>query len=183
MTALFSRFARLFAATMVVTACTTGQQHLNEPTPGPVEGTTTIAQAATEASAGRYGVADKLLSDYSTRYPATAEAADATYWRALFKLDPANPNASPRDAAQLLDTYIATNLGTHKAEAQALRRVAGAIEARAIAATNSITAPKMELPKPEDLAKDEELRRVKEELAKATAELERIKRRLAQPKP
>jgi hypothetical protein len=183
MTALLSRFARLFAATMVLTACTTGQQHLNEPTPGPVEGTTTIAQAATEAGAGRYGVADKLLSDYSTRYPATSEAADATYWRALFKLDPANPNASAREAAQMLDGYLAANTGTHKAEALALRRVAGALEARVIAAATPTIMPKTELPKPEDLAKDEELRRVKEELAKANAELERIKRRLAQPKP
>jgi hypothetical protein len=177
------RVVRLFAGTVVLTACTTGQQRLAQPSPGPMEGTTTFSQAAQEAVAGRFGVADKILSDYAARYPATSEAADAMYWRALYRLDPANPNASPREAAQLLDGYIATNNGTHKMEAPALRRLAGAIEARAIAALNSATIPKSEPPKLEDPSKDEELKRVRDELAKANAELERIKRRLAQPKP
>jgi hypothetical protein len=183
MTMQLPRFVRLFAVIVLVTACTTGQQRLAQPSPGPVEGATTIAQSAQEASAGRFGVADKLLADYSARYPATSEAADATYWRAIFKLDPANPTASPREAVLLLDSYLATNNGTHKAEAQTLRRVASALESRAVVAANSSVTPKTEPPKPEDKAKDEELQRVKDELAKANAELDRIKRRLAQPKP
>jgi hypothetical protein len=183
MIVLLPRFVRLVGVAVLLTACASGQQRLNEPSSGPYEGTTMIAQAAQEASEGRYGVADKLLTDYSARYPSTSEAADATFWRALFKLDPANPNASSREAAQLLESYLATNTGTHKFEALALRRVASSLEARALATANPSAAPKMEPPKPEDLAKDEELRRVKEELAKANAELERIKRRLAQPKP
>jgi hypothetical protein len=178
-----SRAVRLFAATMVLTACTTGQQRLADPSPGPMEGTMTFSQAAQEAGAGRFAVADKILADYAVRYPATSEAADAMYWRALYRLDPANPNASAREAAQLLDGYIATNNGTHRMEAPALRRLAGVIEARAIAAANVSSAPKLELPKPDDPSKDEELKRVRDELAKANAELERIKRRLAQPKP
>ena len=173
----------MFAACLLVAACTTGQQRLNAPSSGPVEGVTTFAQAGQEAIAGRYGVADKLLSDYAARFPATSEAADATYYRALFKLDPANPNASPREAAQMIDRYIATNSGTHKTEAQALRRVAVELEARANAVANLSAVPKTEPPKVEDKSKDEELQRVRDELAKANAELERIKRRLAQPKP
>ena len=177
------RFIRLAAATAALTACAAGQQRLNEPTPGPMEGVTTIAQAAQEVAAGRYGVADKLLSDYGARYPSTSEAADVMYWRALYRLDPANLNSSPREAVQLLDGYIATNNGTHKTEALTLRRLASAIEARAATAANASTLSKVEPPKPEDKTKDEELQRVKDELAKANAELERIKRRLAQPKP
>ncbi len=177
------RSFRLAATTAMLAACTTGQQHLAEPSPGPMEGVTTMAQAAQEVGAGRYGVADRLLTDYSARYPSTSEAADALYWRALYRLDPANPNASPREAVQLLDSYIATNSGTHKSDAQALRRVASALEARATASANSTTTSRIEAPKSEDKSKDEELQRVREELAKANAELERIKRRLAQPKP
>ncbi len=183
MSARLSRFGRLCAASVLVAACSAGQQHLNAPAPGPVEGVTTIAQAGQEATAGRYGVADKLLSDYAARYPATSEAADATYYRALFKLDPANPNASAREAGQMMDRYIATNTGTHRTEAQALRRVASELEARANAVANLSAVSKPEPPKPEDRSKDEELQRVRDELAKANAELERIKRRLAQPKP
>ena len=183
MTRDLSRFGRVLATSMLLTACATGGQNLNTPSPGPAEGATTMAQAAQEATAGRYGVADKLLADYSTRYPSTSEAADATFYRALFKLDPANPNASAREAAQLLDRYIATNTGMHRTEAQSLRRVANELEARAVAVANLSAVPKTEPPKAEDKSKDEELQRVREELAKANAELERIKRRLAQPKP
>jgi hypothetical protein len=183
MNVLSTRFVRLVAVAAVLMGCATTPQRLAEPAPGPMEGTTTMTQAAQEAVAGRYAVADKLLSDYAARYPATSEAADATYWRALYRLDPANPNASPREAGQLLDSYLATNNGTHKTEAHALRRVVAAIEARAVAAANPLVVPKAELPKPDDKTKDEELQRVKDELAKANAELERIKRRLAQPKP
>ena len=183
MTSSRSRFICLCLGSLLLSACNTGQQHLMVPAPGPMEGMTTIAQAAQEANAGRYAVADKLLSDYIARYPSTSEAADALYWRALYRLDPANPNASPHDAAQLLDGYISTSTGTHKTEAQALRRVAVSMENRAVANANSSAVPKLEPPKPEDKAKDEELQRVKDELAKANAELERIKRRLAQPKP
>ncbi|MDB4890588.1 MAG: hypothetical protein JWL61_2443 [Gemmatimonadetes bacterium] len=183
MTAPFRRFALLFAGSLVLSACSTGQQHLSSPMPGPAEGLTTIAQASQEATAGRYGVADKLLTDYSARYPSTSESADATFYRALFKLDPANPNASAREAAQLLDRYISTNTGTHKTEAQSLRRVASELEARAVAVANLSAVPKTEVLKSEDKSKDEELQRVRDELAKANAELERIKRRLAQPKP
>src|SRR6185369_16606325 len=67
MTMQLPRFVRLFAVIVLVTACTTGQQRLAQPSPGPVEGATTIAQSAQEASAGRFGVADKLLADYSAR--------------------------------------------------------------------------------------------------------------------
>lgn len=183
MTAPLPRFGRLFAASMLLAACTTRQQRLNAPAPGPDEGATTIAQAGQEATVGRYGVADRLLSDFAARFPASSEAADATYYRALFKLDPANPNASPREAAQMLDRYMATNTGTHRTEAQALRRVAGELEARANAVANLSAVSRTEPPKPEDKSKDEELQRVRDELAKANAELERIKRRLAQPKP
>jgi hypothetical protein len=175
--------ACLIACTAVSGACTTGQQHLSESTPSQNEGTATILQAAQEVNAGRYGVADRILTDYSTRYPASPEAADAAYWRALYKLDPANPNAAARDAIALLDSYLSGPAGTHRTEAQALRRLANAMEARAVAMTTMATPTKPDAPKPEDKAKDEEMQRLKDELAKANAELDRIKRRLAQPKP
>ena len=90
--------------------------------------------------------------------------------------------AAPREALALLDTYLSSTAGSHRTEAQTLRRVAAALETRAAAATVAAQL-KPEPPKVEDKAKDEELQRVKDELAKANAELERIRRRLAQPKP
>ena len=167
---------------LTVGACSSGQQRLSETTPARNEGQAMILQASQEASAGRYAVADRILADYAARYPASPDVADAMYWRALYKLDPANQSAAPRDALVLLDGYLSTNSAGHRTEAQTLRRVAAALEARAAAATTAAQL-KVETPKVEDKAKDEELQRVKDELAKANAELERIKKRLAQPKP
>ena len=175
--------ARMLLVVFVVGACSTAQQRLAEASPARGESTAMFLQASQEAGAGRYGVADKLLADYSARYPGSADAADAMYWRALYKLDPANQSAAPRDALVLLDSYLSTIATDHRPEAQTLRRVAAALEARAAAAATAAVPPKVDPPKAEDKAKDEELQRVRDELAKANAELERIKRRLAQPKP
>jgi hypothetical protein len=143
-----------------------------------------MAQASQEASAGRFGVADRILSDFSVHYPATPEAAESMYWRAIYKLDPSNPNASAREASVLLDSYLTSGVAAHRTEASTLRRLAGVIEnrssgmapgagpTRTIVEQASTTA---------DKGKDDEIARLKEELAKANAELERLKKRLAQP--
>ena len=85
------------------------------------------------------------------------------------------------DAAVLLDGYLATGTTTHRLEAQTLRRIATALDAARSSAT-PIPA-KTEIVKVDDKSRDEELARLREELSRANAELERIKRRLAQPKP
>jgi hypothetical protein len=134
------------------------------------------AQAASEVLAGRYGIADKVLADFAVRFPSTPEAIETSYWRALYKLDPANQTASPRDAAALFDAYLAVSAPTvHRADASALRRVASVLD-RASSGTASTPAPP-------SATSAEEVQRLRDELAKANAELERIRRRLAQPKP
>lgn len=141
------------------------------------EWATTLAQADREVLASRFGVADKLLADFTAKYAKTSEGYEATFWRALYKLDPANGTATPHDAAVLLDAYLASSLTVpHRGAATTLRRIAGALDRpSAVAVAGGATAPTG--------SRDEELARVKDELAKANAELERIKRRVATPKP
>ncbi len=141
-----------------------------------------LTQSWQEVGAGRYGVADRLLAEFATRHAGSVEAVDAAYWRALYKLDPANPASSAHDAIALLDTYLASGQTPHRAEAHAMRRVAIALEARPKESAPASTTGTVSQPK-DDKAQSEELARLKDELAKANAELERIKRRLAQPKP
>jgi hypothetical protein len=182
MSTLLFRAARTATLVAALTACSTGQTRLGEPVPaGRTEWTSWQNQASQEAAAGHYAVADKVLTDYTIRFPASPEAAEAMYWRALYKLDPANVSAAPHDAAVLLDGYLASGTAAHRVEAQTLRRVASALDTRAVAAA-ALASVKVEVVKPEDKARDEEILRLKDELAKANAELERIKRRLA-PKP
>ena len=173
----------LLGVALVVGACTTAQPRLAEPMAPTAhsEWGPWLLQASQEATAGNYPVADKLLADYATKYPATPEAAEAMYWRALYKMDPSNSAAAPRDAAVLLDGYLASGTSTHRTEAQTLRRVASALEAQSHVVAPAST--KTEVVKVEDKARDEELARLRDELSRANAELERIKRRLAQPKP
>jgi hypothetical protein len=113
------------------------------------------------------------------------EALDASYYRALFKLDPANPTGTVRDAEALLDAYLAVSGPLPmRADATTLRRIATALEHGTAVATSSPNASGSSAAAPAtDKARDEELQRVRDELTKANAELERIKRRLAQPKP
>jgi hypothetical protein len=146
------------------------------------EWATTLAYADREVLATRFGVADKLLADFAERHAKTSEGYEATFWRALYKLDPTNGTATPHDAAVLLDAYLASSLTVpHRGAATTLRRVAGVLDKPpAVAAAGVPTAPASTA---SDKARDEELVKVKEELAKANAELERIKRRVATPKP
>ena len=138
------------------------------------------AEAATAVQAGRYAVADRLLYHFTEQYSGTAEAADASYWRAIYRMDPANLTASARGASTLLDSTLALPLDSaQRSNAMTLRRITAAMER---AAALNATLPSSSADS-NAKSQDDELLRLKSELAKATAELERIKKRVAQPKP
>jgi hypothetical protein len=153
----------------------------------------TLQQVEREILASRFTIADRMLSDFADQHPGTPESIETGFWRALFKLDPVNTSVGPREAIALLDSYLATPVVTsHRGAAIALRRAALALE-RPTVAVSSQPAPtasgsgiKQEAKgetKPDEKPAADEIQRLKEELAKANAELERIKRRLAQPNP
>jgi hypothetical protein len=183
MSALQIRTASLsFAGLLALSAC--GMLHGATPTPDPrTEWATALAQADREVLASRYGVADRVLADFAERHPNTNEGYEAIFWRALYKLDPTNATATPRDAETLLDTYLSASLAVpHRGAATTLARIASALQKPATVAASS--APSAPAPSASaDKGRDEEVARLKEELAKANAELERIKRRVATPKP
>jgi hypothetical protein len=140
---------------------------------------TAHATAMAEAKDSRLAQADRALVDFAQRYPDSPEAGEVPFWRAVYKLDPANP-AALKDATMLLDGYLAgVPAGPHRVEASAFRKLIAALDARTAAlAAQTVVA----VPRPEDKAQQEELLRLRDELAKANAELTRIRRRLAQPK-
>jgi hypothetical protein len=153
----------------------------------PMEGQLAAAlqQAETEVLASRFGVADRLLADFAERHPNAPENVEVAFWRALFKLDPANQTAGPRDAIALLDAYLsARQTVAHRGAATSLRRVAVALDRGPPAVAASPTSsPAATGARVDEKAYADEVQRLKEELAKANAELERIKRRVAPPKP
>jgi hypothetical protein len=119
-------------------------------------------------------------------------AVDSLYWRAVHNLDPANRNRSLEAAITSLDAYLAsTGRLEHVAEAVVLRNLARNAQqlGRMEALLQSARASAAERPRSDADSKSrdddmiKEIQRLKDELAKANDELERIKKRLAAPKP
>jgi hypothetical protein len=154
-----------------------GCVHLRPPPPASSVGATAawapaISAAQRDASAGRHDDAERVLRDFAAAYPGTVEGLESAYWRAMILLDPSNGKSSPREAAALLGEYLEAEAPVvHRAEALVLRRLATTLAAaRDTPARAAVTDPR-----------DGEIKRLKEELEKTTAELDRIKKRLSPP--
>lgn len=114
---------------------------------------------------------------------------DSLYWRAVAQLDAANTNGSTDSAVHLLNAYLANGtVQKHRVEALTFRQLArdAQLLARVQAAlsqqkTDTVRIRAAAANRDEELMK--EVQRLKDELAKANEELERIKKRLANPKP
>jgi hypothetical protein len=137
--------------------------------------------------------ADSVLVDYATRHAGSSYAMESLYWRALIRLDPQYGSAGAREALPLLDLYLADQQKrTHRDEAVSLKRAAEEIMRLntlvdiAMGKAQSSTATAVEARGDaraaiaEAQAREAEFRRLRDELAKANAELERIKKRLAE---
>ena len=125
----------------------------------------------------------------------TNEGIEAVYWRAVRQLDTASTAAGLEASRELLDAYLTSpHDRDHVLEATVLRRLA-----MASVQLTRVEASLRTNPRPVDTARadsrraepaeprrDEEalkeIQRLKDELAKANAELERIRKRLANPK-
>jgi hypothetical protein len=137
-----------------------------------------IEFARQKADSGDYPAADSVLARYAARHPGTVEAREIAFWRALYIVDPANKNGSIAQGIKALEAYLA-NLGPiwYRPQAEVLRRTAMVVQQVKLA----------QLPKPINgrdtlvVTREEEVAALRDQLAKANAELERIKKRLANP--
>lgn len=178
----------LVGFTLLCAACaTTSARHTMPPAADDWIGT--LAGAKNQVALGHFDDADKALYEFVQRYPSSAEAHEATYWRALFKLDPANRGGSPRAATERLDEYLAdSSAALHRAEASTLRRIAAELDSLAqrapIVAVNDsarLADAQKAQEREDDLQK--EIKTLKDQLDKTNAELERIKKRLQERTP
>jgi hypothetical protein len=174
-----------------------GCNHVLQPNPTPVadrEWPQTLATAQEQAGRGNFDAADSLLGQFARQHAGTHPASEALFWQGVFRLDPSNRNGSLTVGLAALDAYLADpRPHDHATVAITLRRVAAQLDAAnrlaasasaahdvAAASPNRATTDTRTDTKPADASADE-IKRLKDELAKANAELERIKRRLAQP--
>jgi hypothetical protein len=137
-----------------------------------------LASARRAADAGRFADADRVLSEFAVQHPQSPEGAEADFWRALFRSDPANRDATIREQLAAFDSYLNGGPSLPRyAEAKILRRMVETVDsARAVIVAVRAAADVRER------AKNDEVKRLSDELEKALAEMERIRRRLS-PKP
>ena len=189
--------------TLLLCAACIGQSHYSADPPPIADWPTTREAAQTAAANGDYHAADSVLAAFQMRYPYTADGTESLYWRALFKLDPSNVGASTRDAIALFDEYLdAPHHEPRAAEVLVLRRTARLVntiqrladqaESKADSARTQADSVKLAARAGVTRArtKDEEIARLRDaldkslaELDQANQELDRIKKRLAAPKP
>lgn len=170
-----------------------------EPIPFKRDWDRTRAETRRNVEAGNYHAADRLLAEFARVHPNTREARETAFWRAAYLVDPANALGSLEAGIAALDGYLVSEPdGWYRNEASILRRTAVAARGLAAGATRNwapdtvvvVTQTTDSTPPAPRVSRDEEiadlrsqLARSKTELAQANAELERIKKRLANPSP
>ncbi len=161
----------------------------------------TRAETRRNIEAGNYHAADRLLAEFARVHPNTREARESAFWRAAYMVDPGNTLGSLEAGIAALGAYLATEPeGWYRNEAAILRRTALAGQGLVAGASTGWMPPPQpavmvvesrdSAPEPPRRSRDEEiaelrnqLAKTKAELAEANAELERIKKRLANPSP
>jgi hypothetical protein len=156
----------------------------------------TMYYARSDADAGNYFAAERVLDEYTRVHPGTREAADIAFWKAAYLIDPANGQGSLAGGIAALDSYLAQtdSSARYRDEAMVLRRTAAAAAQAASSRPTSVaqndsagtqskdTVVVVSKSREEEIASlREQLAKSKDELAKVTAELDRIKKRLANP--
>jgi len=174
---LTKRVGTLIAVAFIAAAC--AKQPAAAPAPIPAVGFAGAVEAARQkVEASDYVGADRILAEYALRVQGTPAAGEISFWRAMYIVDPANRTASFAQGIRALDIYLATEGALwYRPQAEVLRRTALVIQSvRQAQAPRQVNGRDTVF-----VSREEEIASLRDQLAKANAELERIKRRLANP--
>lgn len=171
-----NRLLRTSIVVVAIAACSRGK-----PTtaPSPIASfDATVAAAEKRAEAGDYSGADKLLADYALRTRGTPEGTEISFFRALYMVDPQNKASSMDEGIRALGIYLnSAGAKRYRGEAIILKRTAQTVQSlRSVA-----QVPKVVGRDTVYVTREDEIAALKDQLAKANAELDRIKKRLANP--
>ena len=169
----------LALALLVPAACIGGRREEPPSAAAWREWPETLDRARRLAAGGAYARADTMLAAFETAWGSTPEAEESRYWRALLMLDPSNTQASPTEAIALIDRYLATApAGARRGELELLRRTATLVQSLRAESEAAKTAQDAEAK-----ARAEELQKLRDELARTQAELERVRKRVIRRAP
>ncbi|MCC6319216.1 MAG: hypothetical protein IT361_16200 [Gemmatimonadaceae bacterium] len=136
---------------------------------------TTLADALRAAEAGKFDVADQALLQYGLKHSGTREGTESDFWRAVLKADPLNVGPQARERMALFDAYLASGpTAPHYTEAMVFRRLLETVDSAraAVASLRQVTDARQR-------TREEEIRKLSDDLDRTMAELDRIKKRLA----
>ena len=138
----------------------------------------TFAAMQRAIDSGRFSAADSILAEFDRTEATVRDSSESAFWRVLLKSDPRNPAFTPAGARAALEAYAGSDYSQHQTEVAVLLRLLSVSDSLRTAQAAQKTATDAR-----DKARDEEMQRLRDELAKTQAELDRIKRRLGPPKP
>lgn len=168
----------LIAAALALAGCS--QRRVAEaPAPAAQAFAEVLEAADSLVRDGNHAAADRVLSEFALKKQGTEEATEIAFWRALYMVDPANNRTSIPEGIRALDIYLETP-GTrwYRSQAEVLRRTAQSVQALRSAAQSR---PRIVGRDTVFVSREEEIASLRDQLARANAELDRIRRRLANP--
>lgn len=167
------------ASLILFSACSSPQQQAGKPpVPASEAYINALASADKRVEQGDYSGADRILSDFSLKARGTPEATEIAFWRALYMVDPKNPTSSMAEGVRALDIYLTTEgAKNYRGEALVLKRTAQTVLALRSERVNARVTGRDTV----FVTREDEILALKDQLAKANAELDRIKKRLANP--
>ena len=167
----------LLCAVGLLQACVSRQQRPAEPTPAE-QLIDVVTRARVAAAAGQRDEADRILANFVEAHPATVEAREAAYLRAILRLEAATSRADRDEAKRNLDAYLAdTAIAAHTSEARILRHLLNAVDSASQASDSANTAARQAAAAREEALR-KEIQTLKDSLVRTNEELTRIKRRL-----
>jgi hypothetical protein len=139
---------------------------------------TTVDAASKRVEAGDYTGADRILSEFALSHKGTPEGNEIAFWRALYMVDPSNKNASVAEGLKAMDIYLANPASRmYRTQGQVVKRIGSLTQSlRAQQAATKVVGRDTVF-----VTREDEITALKDQLAKANAELDRIKKRLANP--
>ena len=172
-----SRFRYLALCVLLTAACSHAPVAAKPPVPA-AGFAGAIESAAKRADAGDYAGADRILADFALATKGSPESQEIAFWRALYMVDPSNRNASLGEGLKAIDIYLTTPSNKwYRPQAQVIKRTAAAMQSLRVAQSATKVVGRDTV----FVTREDEITALKDQLAKANAELDRIKKRLANP--
>ena len=137
-----------------------------------------MAAVQAAADSGQFATADSILTAFEHIEAGSADASESAFWRAMLRADPRNPAFEPAEARRGIEAYLAAPNPRRRTEAGVMLQMLDLADSlRVVQAAQRSSADAR------DRARDEEVQKLRDDLQRTQAELDRIKRRLGSPKP